>query len=244
MDWKKRLSLLFLFLALACGIAHSQEEGDVVTESTTSSGKLEESTWENVVKDLNYGKRKKKEENEEEEEPLEPEGQEPEEDDDDWEYDFDQQFVGSVILAIVILLLSVLIIYLIMKHVREKDVKVDGSIDQVFSLDEVEENLPESDLERYLRLALESDDFRAAVRIYYLMCIQQMSELNIIEWEKEKTNYDYLLEISASEYYYDFSQLTLAFEIIWYGDAEVTKDTYEQLAPSFQRFIQQIKNGQ
>jgi len=108
--------------------------------------------------------------------------------------------------------------------------------------DGLEENLPETDLERFLRLALENGDYKLAIRILFLTTVQKLDELKLIHWKKDKTNLDYLREMRQNDNYARFKELTIAYEIIWYGDTTITSETYQKLNPIFKNYANQLAN--
>ena len=60
------------------------------------------------------------------------------------------------------------------------------------------------------------------------MCIRDRSltEKDLITWSQEKTNRDYIRELRKQPYIETFKQLTLRFELAWYGDQDVRQDDY------------------
>lgn len=247
MVWRKKFKfiLLFLFL-LAFGSTQAQEEPLELKEvEQAPPPKMSLKDWQEATENMNYGTREEQKEEEEEEE------QTPQEDSSEFDLDppFDWSFglnktLASIILGVIILVIVVLIVFLFVKQMRNNDIKVKPITDEnLYTLEEIEENLPETDLERYLRLALQSNDFKAAVRIYYLAIIQGLSKANHLEWHREKTNYDYLMELTGSEFFTTFSKLTLTFEVVWYGDAEVTAQAFQTIEPTFKSTLKTIENG-
>lgn len=248
MVWRKRFKLILLFIFLFAGWnVQSQEEPTPLKQvEQAPPPKMSLEDWKNATDNINYGERDEPEEKEEEESNQPTPNDSSDLDFDppfDWSFGLDKT-VATIILSVIIILIVALIIYLFVKQMRNGDIQVKPiSDDTVYTLEEIEENLPETDLEKYLRLALEAEDYKAAVRIYYLAIIQSLSKKNHIEWHREKTNYDYILELSGNSYFRIFSKLTLTFEIIWYGDADVTKQTYDSLSPNFSSTLKSIEDG-
>jgi hypothetical protein len=114
--------------------------------------------------------------------------------------------------------------------------------DKVFTIEEIEERIHESDLDRLLREALQRGDFRLAVRIYYLAIIKELSLKDWIRWKKDKTNREYVNELIARkpELSTGFRDATFAFEKVWYGDLEIKEKEYNILSPRFRSFIENI----
>jgi hypothetical protein len=109
------------------------------------------------------------------------------------------------------------------------------------SVEEVEDRLLEADLRTLIREALEREDFKSAIRLYYLLCLKELSLSGLIRWKKQKTNHSYLAELRSSPLGPDFRSLTLIFDRIWYGAAKLDQKTYESLAPQYEQFLNRIQ---
>jgi hypothetical protein len=129
------------------------------------------------------------------------------------------------------LVLLILVIYFIFKKIvfkKNSTIKIKS-----ITLENIEDNLQESDLDKFLRQALENGDYKLAIRIFYLIIIKTLSEKKLIEWKKNKPNHAYLQEMRNHEQYDTFSKLTHIFERIWYGDRIIDKINYEKIVNEF-----------
>jgi Domain of unknown function (DUF4129) len=108
-----------------------------------------------------------------------------------------------------------------------------------FDLADIENNLHETDLDRYLRTAITNNDYRLAVRLYYLNVLKQYSLHEVIIWKKDKTNGEYLTEVRRKNdpTYPDFRTVTLLFERVWYGEKVINERDYTAIQPVFQRLL-------
>jgi hypothetical protein len=111
----------------------------------------------------------------------------------------------------------------------------------VFNIDELEENLQDTDLYLLLEKALTGRSFRLAIRIYYLIIIKELSLKQLIVWKKNKTNNEYIRELNNTPFYDEFRLITIAFERIWYGDSEIQEKDYDKLIPMFKKMVDKIK---
>ena len=68
-----------------------------------------------------------------------------------------------------------------------------------------------------------------------------MSEKNIIDWNLEKTNSDYFYEIKSESLRNDFSYVSYLYNYIWYGEFEITVDSFESIKKTFETTLQSIK---
>lgn len=92
-----------------------------------------------------------------------------------------------------------------------------------------EEELIETDYEGLIRDAVENGRYRYAVRLLYLKLLKKMTVSGMIKWRQDKTNSDYVREISESGLRSDFSLATMHFEYIWYGDFPVDKEMFSRI---------------
>jgi hypothetical protein len=192
--------------------------------------------WEELSRELNYGELN---------EPPEPEIEEPLEVEDDFELNWhvNRDLVGSIVLGIVILALIALLIFLILRHFKTADARLDGPSSIEYALEELDASMPETDLERHLRLAVERGDYRGAVRVYYIITLRKLDELKLIDWQIDKTNNTYLLELQASMYHDAFSHLTETYEVIWYGEAFIDASEFERIQPDFTNLLHALNHG-
>jgi hypothetical protein len=192
--------------------------------------------WEDLSKDLNYGELI---------EPPEPEENEPNKIKDDFKFDwsFNRGLVGSIVLGVIILALVALLIFLISRHLKTADVRLHGANNLEYTLEELDASMPETDLERHLRLAIERQDYRGAVRVYYIITLRKLHELKLIDWQIDKTNNTYLLELSANMHHEAFARLTETYEVIWYGEAFIDATEFKRIQPAFAALIQALNHA-
>lgn len=105
----------------------------------------------------------------------------------------------------------------------------------------IEENIHETDLDRYIRQALGKEDYGLAIRLYYLAILKELSLKKAIKWKKDKTNRDYHRELRATNLADSFSEVTLIFERAWYGQGQLREKDFKRIEPKFQHFMYSIK---
>jgi hypothetical protein len=94
----------------------------------------------------------------------------------------------------------------------------------------------ESDFERLIRLAIQSGNYRLAVRYQYLQTLHKLAAKNLIELAADKTNNNYVREITNKNYQNDFAALTLNYEYVWYGEFAIEENIYRRLETGFSQF--------
>lgn len=152
---------------------------------------------------------------------------------------------GDWVLYLVCAILLAFIVFLIVKALDKKQAfgksKIGSARD--YSLDHIEENLKELDLDDYLRKALADEDYRAAIRLNYLKVIQLLDQLSLIKWQRDKTNRDYQRELSAHPKNRQFQRLTTNYEYVWYGDLVITLQEFHTIEPPFKEFMAHLNSS-
>jgi hypothetical protein len=144
------------------------------------------------------------------------------------------KYVGGFILVII----AALLIYFFVKNATWTN---DKKIDDLHSmLAEVENNLPEADVETPLDRAIKEKKFKVATRLYYLLLIQKLAEKNHIKWNKAKTNREYANELKGVHFLEHFRQVTFVYEKVWFGKEVLTQQDFENAQPLFDNLIQKI----
>lgn len=89
------------------------------------------------------------------------------------------------------------------------------------------------DLQNLIDQALASNNYRLAIRFYYLLVLQQMSGKDLIDWQVQKTNHDYIYEIKDTLLRKQFMKVTDIYDYIWYGNFEVNETAFAKAQSSF-----------
>lgn len=154
-------------------------------------------------------------------------------------------FVNIVIRTLAILLI-VFVIYLIVKAIMNKEgqwIFGKNSDRKIINYDELERNIHTIDFEKLIQNSLQTNEKRLTIRYYYLWTLKKMSEKQIIDWDVEKTNSDYLYEIKNEAQKEDFGYLSYLYNNIWYGEFELDEETFSKAKNAFEKSIKTINNG-
>ncbi|WP_298777427.1 hypothetical protein [uncultured Polaribacter sp.] len=103
-----------------------------------------------------------------------------------------------------------------------------------------DDDIHEINLEDLLKKALENNDYRLAIRYYYLSVLKLLSNKKLIEYHKDKTNTEYLFEIKDNDFKKQFSYLTYVYTYVWYGEFFIDEQHFLVVKKKYQQFIKSI----
>lgn len=80
-----------------------------------------------------------------------------------------------------------------------------------------------------LQKALDIPDYRLATRIMYLETLQTLHLAQLIKYEQEKTNWEYVTELGDTTFKKPFTLFTKYFDYVWYGNFVMTNENFEEI---------------
>ncbi|MBK9099953.1 MAG: hypothetical protein IPM14_18025 [bacterium] len=108
-------------------------------------------------------------------------------------------------------------------------------------LSEEDEDINQMNFDDHISAAIESKQYKIAIRYMYLKSLQLLSGKGLIELRNNKTNYQYLNEIRDIQIASVFRNTTLGFERIWYGDFLVDESIINSFKVDFNKLYALIK---
>ena len=149
-----------------------------------------------------------------------------------------------VILIILLVLIIGFIVYSIVKGNKDyrnydnKNIN-DQIIDNILDEEQIEEN----DFDALLKLALSKEEYRSALRIMFLKSLQILNKKEVIIYQKNKTNYEYLSEINKQKLKPVFQKASDSFSWVWYANTSesIDKETFLILEPHFNALLKEVE---
>lgn len=147
------------------------------------------------------------------------------------------QGIFSFILKALPYLILIAVLLLMLKFflkVNSKNIIETNNNKPIVSITEEEELIRNEDLPKLIQQAIEQKNFRLAVRFYYLMILKKLEGKELIVWEQQKTNEDYIKEISKKSIQNSFSNLTRLYDFVWYGNFDINEVEFSKIESDFQ----------
>lgn len=87
--------------------------------------------------------------------------------------------------------------------------------------------------QKEIEKAAAQGNYRLAVRLMFLRLLKNMSEKNIIRYQQDTTNFEYLQQLHTTPYYHNFFRITRNYEYSWYGKFDVSETAYSIIRNDF-----------
>lgn len=232
------LGLIMILASLPMSLMAQEASGsyEYQEEQLPEKSKLSEALSKKAAEEYDYRDEKEKEEEEE------PEVEDTISNDSGPALSSEMRNVLKYSLfGLVILVLSFIAFRLVAGglNINNKKVKLG---DKIYSIEDIEEQLHDVDVEAFLNQALKQEDFRLAIRLYYLAILKELSLASKIQWKKDKTNGVYLRELRGHPQHALFRKTTYIYEYVWFNEDEpFAAKEFEEVRPIFKKMLTMVQ---
>ena len=150
----------------------------------------------------------------------------------------------NIALKIFYVVIFLLVVYFIVKAIINKEgnwVFGKSSDKSIIPVTDIENNIYETDFKTLINTAESENNYRLAIRYYYLWLLKTLSKEEIIEYDVEKTNSDYYFEIKQEDTKKEFSYTSYLYNYIWYGEFDIDEPQFNKAKKAFTHFLNSIK---
>ncbi len=223
-----RLFFVILLMSISLmSLAQNSIEEQQISEMNSSVKTLDRAQWKELADKADYFKKEKQEENIVRDKPS---------------GEMDLGFLKYLMIGIAIALIVFILLKVFATEIFKSSKKNNKTTQ--YTLEDIESNLNEVGLKKLLIDAIESKDYKLAIRIYYLIILQNLNQKKLIKWHKEKTNAHYLREMRSHLNFKEFKFITTIFEHVWYGETlEVSQQSFNSVELMFNDFINKIERA-
>lgn len=155
---------------------------------------------------------------------------------------FDRLIASPVTRIIFWILAGIFVLFIIYRLFLADGIfkKVNTAKDNVVPIAAEEIITAESDFDSFIQQAVAEGNYRLAIRYHFLKTLHLLAAKNWVLLAADKTNYQYVREIKNFDYQNGFSQLTLNYEYVWYGEFAIEEMIYRKLHKEFNDFNKKI----
>jgi hypothetical protein len=141
-------------------------------------------------------------------------------------------------------IIFLLVIYFVFRAVMNKEgtwVFGKSSDKSIIPVTDLENNIHVIDFKKLIEEAEGENNFRLAIRYYYLWLLKLLAQAEIIEYDVEKTNSDYQNEITQDTIKKEFAYTSYLYNYIWYGEFNVNSTEFDKAKHAFTKFLKSVK---
>jgi len=102
------------------------------------------------------------------------------------------------------------------------------------------ENIHEINFDEAIDEAARQRNYRLATRLLYLQTLKRLTDTGQISYKADKTNRQYVHELSGSPRQADFDELTRQFEFVWYGNFPIDESRFAAIQARFRQFMNSV----
>ena len=139
--------------------------------------------------------------------------------------------IVKVVAGVVILIVILLIVKSIIKGNLNFNLFKKNTVIEYQS--EIVENIHEINFREKINEAIQTENYRLAVRYQYLWMLKKLTDKNIILWHPQKTNAEYQYEIQSDEHLLVFKKSCYYYDYIWYGEFDIDAKIYQDVESHF-----------
>ncbi len=154
-----------------------------------------------------------------------------------------ERFLQSRTVRVVFyLVVALAVIWIIYRLVVVNNLFVFSSRKKISVNDE--EELPETEgkIRERIEAAVHNGDYRLATRLLYIETLQWLDQLQMIRYQADATNQQYVQQMDRTDKGREFRQLTRVFDYVWYGKFPVSSDKFEVIRKNFKAFNQSARS--
>lgn len=114
---------------------------------------------------------------------------------------------------------------------------------EVFLSDE-EKIIKSENISDLIEQAVLDGDYRLAIRYYYLQVLRQLNAKDLIRYEFQKTDAEYLNELKKEHFRPELKKLMRIYDFIWYGSFPISENDFKKTQRFFQDYQTSLKTVQ
>ncbi|GAB5417339.1 MAG: hypothetical protein Crog4KO_29210 [Crocinitomicaceae bacterium] len=142
----------------------------------------------------------------------------------------------NALLIILVVVLVVILLYFMLRNRQPTNAKIVVDVEDEWN----PEVITKTELELKLEAAMEREDFRECVRIYFTFILKELIKKGWIRWKKEKTNHHYVMEMGGRDGSLGFMECVRIYDLVWYGEYQIDRDIFEMLQPTLLNYYKSL----
>lgn len=141
-------------------------------------------------------------------------------------------------LSILPYLILAVVLYFLLRFFLKVDsntLLMKGAERATINLTEEEELIKNENIQQLIDQAIANKNYRLAIRYYYLSVLKKLATRELIDWQQEKTNEDYIKEIKKESIKDEFIKSTVLYDFVWYGNFNINEPEFVKAQTVFNK---------
>lgn len=134
-------------------------------------------------------------------------------------------FLGLIVGFVVLKLMGIEITTLFGKKTKSLEIPYEAFGEDINKINYKEE----------IEKALNTRNYRLAVRLHYLQILKELSDKNLVKWQSNKTNRSYVYEVKHT-LRQSFEAITRQFDYVWYGNFTIEEQEFGAIKKDMENF--------
>lgn len=151
--------------------------------------------------------------------------------------------IADIFLQVFYILLVLTVIFFIVRAIMNREgqwIFRKSSDRKIIAARDIENNIHITDFDKLVSDAASDQLYREAIRYYYLWLLKELSGKELITYDVEKTNSDYLRELKDHPIQSEFGYASYLYDYIWYGEFSIDQVQYNNAARTFSDLINSL----
>tara|TARA_B110000090_G_scaffold75000_1_gene85303 strand:- start:9939 stop:10673 length:735 start_codon:yes stop_codon:yes gene_type:complete len=150
--------------------------------------------------------------------------------------------LAAIVKAIPWIVLGLLLFFILKFFLKVNTKNATDALETIPSiqLTNDQELIKNQHISELIQQAIQEKEYRLAVRFYYLLILQKLADKEMIVWQQEKTNEDFIREVAHLKIAPDFTETTRLYDFVWYGNFEINKTEFLKAETLFNTLTKKI----
>lgn len=150
------------------------------------------------------------------------------------------RYLGLILKIVSILGLVVLVVWLFNRYNPGQKLTRNSDTPNV-DLTEEEELIYRKNLQELIQDAVQNQNYRLAIRYYYLLVLKNLKNRKLVDYQFQKTNTEYIQELQNQSFSKEFEAITRYYDFIWYGDFQLNESVFNKIKLQFEQLNLSVK---
>lgn len=150
---------------------------------------------------------------------------------------FEWLFSSTAVRFVMYFILAFILLFAVYRIVINNNLFFNPARKKAELQEEVKEEVDKNQLDALIAAAVKENDYRKAVRFYFLKTLFDLDARGLIRYHPEGTNHEYLMQMGIHAKAGEFSYLTQVYEYVWYGGFTLQPAQFEGVEQRFRQFL-------